>query len=121
MQSRKLLNKRDLLLILVLLILAAGIWIGITVFSAPQEESHVYAEIHFGHNLIKTVPLHIDRTFSAGPNPNVVFEIRNNEISFSKSDCPDQVCVNTGFISRHWEFAACLPNLLLLTIQISED
>ena len=121
MQDRKILGKKDLLLILVLLVLAGGIWMFLTTSNAPPEEAHAYAEIYFGQHLAKAVPLHIDQTFSVDHNPNVVFEVRDGSIAFLKSNCPDQVCVMVGFINSPWHFAACLPNFLLLTIRYDEE
>ena len=119
-QDRVMSRKRDLLIILILLTLAGGIWFFIQSKNVEQEGPHPYAQIHYGQNLIQVVPLHTDQTFSAGPNPNVIFEIQDGAIAFTKSDCPDQVCVHTGFIHSRYQFAACLPNFLLLTIREEE-
>ncbi|MHB8962552.1 MAG: NusG domain II-containing protein [Saccharofermentanales bacterium] len=35
--------------------------------------------------------------------------IKGGKIRFFKSDCPNQVCVNTGFISVSGQIAACVP------------
>ena len=37
-----------------------------------------------------------------------------------QSDCPDQVCVNTGKLYKAGQYAACLPNGFVLKI-VSED
>lgn len=37
-------------------------------------------------------------------------------IRFIHSDCPDLVCVNTGWISRSGQVAACLPNKVIIKI-----
>ena len=119
-QERKIIKKRDALILLILLILAGGVWFFI---QSTNEEvgARAYGEIHFGQNLIKVVPLYRDQTFTVGPNPNVIFEVQDGSIAFSKSDCPDQVCVHTGFIYRRHHFAACLPNSLLLMIREEEE
>jgi len=123
MKDRKFLNKRDLLLVLLVLGIAAGIWAAL-VFSSPSEEEEGYvphAEIYFGGTLVELMPLDEDQVFSIRQRPNVVFEIRDGAIAFIESDCQDQVCVHAGFISTSWHFAACLPNFLILTIQMEED
>ncbi len=41
---------------------------------------------------------------------------QNGSIRFEKSDCPDLVCVYTGWIKRPGQIAACLPNRILVKI-----
>ena len=120
MQREKKLSKKDLLLILSILVVAAVAWLVITNLFAPEEEHITYSEIHLGGHLAKVVPLNVDQTFSIPERPGVVFEVRDGAIAFIQSNCPDQVCVHTGFIDSPWHFAACLPNVLLLSIQAGE-
>jgi len=122
MQDRKLLRKKELLFIGILLALAVGIWVFLTMSNAPpDEEHHVYGEVYWGSEMVKAVPLHIDQIFSVVQNPDVVFEVRDGAIAFIESNCADQVCVHMGFIDSPWHFAACLPNALLLRVQFDED
>jgi hypothetical protein len=37
-------------------------------------------------------------------------------IRFSSSDCPDDICVQTGWISRPGQTAVCLPNGVIIKI-----
>ncbi len=37
------------------------------------------------------------------------------------ADCPDQVCVATGWLSKHGQTAACVPAGIVLTIEASDD
>lgn len=50
-------------------------------------------------------------------NDNVVIHAENGRIRFYKSDCPDQVCVNSGWISKKGEMAVCLPYQLIIKIE----
>lgn len=36
-------------------------------------------------------------------------------------DCPDHICVNTGFISQEFQSAVCLPNKTAIAIYTPED
>lgn len=49
--------------------------------------------------------------------PNVIFE-RSNDGKFriKQSDCPRQICVNTGYISQKDEIIACLPKGIIIRI-----
>lgn len=42
--------------------------------------------------------------------------VHNGQISVTKANCPDLVCVRTGAISETGEVIACLPHKLIITI-----
>lgn len=44
------------------------------------------------------------------------FTYENGRIRFAKADCPDQVCVRTGWVERSGQVAACVPGHLILKI-----
>lgn len=46
-------------------------------------------------------------------------EMRNNQIHFIEANCPDQVCVHTGWIQDAGTIAVCLPNRV--SIEITRD
>lgn len=41
--------------------------------------------------------------------PDNILLVENGRIRYYKSDCPDQICVNTGWLSRISDVAACVP------------
>ena len=78
----------------------------------------IYAEIYYKSELVKTIDLSTvkEGDFSLAGLPQVVFHIYSDGIAFVQSDCPDKICIKTGKISRPGQFAACLPNQVLLKI-----
>ena len=46
----------------------------------------------------------------------VTFQVKDPHIRFLSSDCPDKVCVNTGFLKNDLEVACCLPNQTTLFV-----
>jgi hypothetical protein len=109
-------KKTDLLVIGSMLVVCLGIW-GIyqVVFTGKQ----VKAEIYYGSELVQTVDLSTgeERRFTVPQNEHVVFHLYNDgSICFESSNCPDQICVHSGRISKVGESAACLPNQLILKI-----
>lgn len=38
-------------------------------------------------------------------------------IRFEESNCPDKVCVNTGWLSKKGSVAVCLPNHIIIKIE----
>jgi hypothetical protein len=51
-----------------------------------------------------------------GPLGDTVVRIRDNRAWVKSSPCENQNCVAAGFISRQGQWAACLPNNVLLMI-----
>lgn len=41
-------------------------------------------------------------------------------VRFAEADCPDQICVHTGWLSLNGELAACVPGHLVLRITSDE-
>ena len=73
-------------------------------------------EIVYDGQLVRTVPLDQDGVFSIDELPNVVFEAKEGEIAFIRSDCPDKVCILSGYLHTPGQMAACLPNRVAIRI-----
>lgn len=43
-------------------------------------------------------------------------EYDKGRIRISQADCPDQVCVQTGWVSRFGEVSACVPGHVILSV-----
>lgn len=52
----------------------------------------------------------------AGEYPGTI-QVENGRIRFSHAECPDQVCVQTGWISRPGQIAVCLPAGVIIKIE----
>ncbi|HHX17927.1 MAG TPA: NusG domain II-containing protein [Clostridium sp.] len=50
-------------------------------------------------------------------NNDVIIHAENGRIRFYKSNCPDQVCVDSGWISKKGEMAVCLPYKVIIKIE----
>jgi hypothetical protein len=55
-------------------------------------------------------------TSYSGKYPGTI-EAKNGKIRFSYADCPDQVCVNTGWIDKPGQIAVCLPAGVIIKIE----
>ncbi|MGI6752165.1 MAG: NusG domain II-containing protein [Anaerovoracaceae bacterium] len=106
----------DLIIIAVLIVLSLIVRLG---YDHLTQDKPAKAEIYYYSQLIKTISLTTgeERDFSIKENPNVIFRLdKDGKIAFISSDCPDKVCVKTGKIHRVGEYAACLPNGIILKI-----
>ena len=43
-------------------------------------------------------------------------EINDGRIRFTRSPCPNQICVHAGWLQHGGEFAACLPNRVAVEV-----
>ena len=43
-------------------------------------------------------------------------EVTPEGVRFSESDCPDQVCVRSGLLTRAGQLAVCLPNRVIVRL-----
>ncbi|MEG2203857.1 MAG: NusG domain II-containing protein [Oscillospiraceae bacterium] len=61
-----------------------------------------------------------DETFSiAGETGvNITFEVKDHKICFLHSDCPDKICVRSGWIGYDLDTAACIPNQTAIFVTV---
>ncbi len=103
---------KDILIIAAVLAAAGLLYIGIQAVSRKGNT----AEVLLNNSVVMTLDLSEDKTVSPEGFPNVVFEVKDGAVRFRSSDCPDKICVNTGFIDQEGQTAVCLPNRLVLRI-----
>ncbi len=48
---------------------------------------------------------------------NEVILVEKGRIRFESADCPDKVCVNTGWLEKPGDMAVCIPNRTLIKIE----
>ena len=113
MTGRALLNKRDIGILGGVLITAAVLY---AAWYFGHRADTVYGRITVDGLAVKTVDLSADGTFSLPQRPNILFNVQNGAAAFIASDCPDQICVNSGYLSHPGQTAVCLPNRTSLAI-----
>ena len=72
--------------------------------------------------VIKTIDLTIIESYSytiydSNDVEKCCIEVNDGKIRFLSSTCPDQICVHAGWLEHEDEFAACLPNNVIITIK----
>jgi hypothetical protein len=116
LDNRSFFHRYDVIVIIVLVFIAFVI-MGLFHLRS-DEQAPTQASIIYGGDLIETIYLTDEpRVFSVYQLPQITFSLNPDGVAFIKSDCPDQICVNTGKISQDGQFAACLPNEVLLIIE----
>ena len=73
----------------------------------------IIATISVGDQTVRTIDLTAagDQEFTILEETGlpITFQVRDHAIRFLSSDCPDKVCVNTGFCTTTWTSPAVCP------------
>lgn len=79
--------------------------------SFSAQGSHVV--IKQDNEIVYNKSISVDETVSLGTNTVV---IKDGEVYMSEASCKNQICVNTGKISKKGESIICLPNKTIVEI-----
>lgn len=115
MSERKLLKKSELVVILA--VAAIAVCMLLARQTAPRG---AVCRVLFDGRLVKTVSLDTDGAFQIPEAPLMEFEVKDGKIAATYSDCPDKVCVRTGFIGQAGQKIVCLPNRITVSIDSAE-
>jgi len=77
------------------------------------------ASIYYDGKLSKRLALNKDQEIVL-LNGKMLVEIKENKIRVKRSECPRQVCVNTGWIQYTGEAIICVPFKTLIEIKSPE-
>ncbi|MCF7918803.1 MAG: NusG domain II-containing protein [Candidatus Cloacimonetes bacterium] len=103
--SLKLLNLRDILLILLIII------ISIFLFSLDLKRGKSnYVQVKLADKIINSYSLQQDRKVFI--NEGTILEIKNGKYRLEKSGCPEQICVKMGWCST--QPIICVPQKLVI-------
>ncbi len=111
-------TKHWILLLSLLLLLSLG---GSLFVLYPQEAS-AFAEITSSGQVIRTVDLRIDQSFTvttASGGHNVV-TVQDGKIAVTEASCPDHYCMERGYRNSGTAIV-CLPNKLVISFLNNGD
>ena len=80
------------------------------------------AEVYQNGVLLQTLPLDkpVEHTLSAPNGGSNTVVVRDGRVCVLHATCPDQVCVNQGWVSTDATPIVCLPNQLVIQIKGGE-
>lgn len=119
MDSLRAMTVGDIVVAALILFMAAGVAAVQAGYFASRAAAsgELTAVIEVDGKRVMEVPLSRDRTFTVdtfvGPE---ILEIKDGRIRVRESDCPDQICVYTGWISRPGQAIICLPGRMIVTV-----
>lgn len=116
------LKKGDLILVAFILAIVAAGFAGFRLYSSTGGAN--IAVIKQNNEIIRKINLDLvskpEKLVVPGKYNNVIL-IEKGRIRFEESDCPDGVCVNTGWLNRKGQTAVCLPNRVIIKIEGSSE
>ena len=120
--AAEMLTKADKWLIGILLVISiTGI---IMSMSMVTQGSNRVAEIRVNGQLVKQMPLRAGyhEEFKVGGQHGFnIIQSDNGKVRMQESDCPDQICVQTGWIEHAPQQIVCLPYRVVVKIVSSDN
>ena len=105
----------DLLVILSLLCIA-GLLFCLHLLPAQSDPTARFLSVRTPDGTV-SYPLSVDREFSVTSNGiTLVIGIRDGRACVLDANCPDRICLHTGWISRRGETVICAPAAVRLTV-----
>ncbi|HHW00012.1 MAG TPA: NusG domain II-containing protein [Clostridiaceae bacterium] len=113
-------KKGDIILIVaVSAMVIAGI-IGFNFYKNTHKDVKKIAVIKKDNKVIRTIDIdnveNPERITVEGKYTNIIL-VEKGRIRFENADCPDLVCVKTGWLSEKGDLAVCLPNQAIIKIE----
>jgi hypothetical protein len=81
-----------------------------------KQEDLIIGEVRLNGQVVLRLDATRDGVYPLPGHPAVHFGVKDNTIAFIQSDCPDYICVNTGYLRRSGQMAVCLPNRVSLAV-----
>lgn len=104
--------KKSDLIITVVIIFVAVVFLLLSALE-KQGSSNISAQIYKDGTIIKTVSLSENQTIEID---SVRLQIKDKKIGFIESDCPDKLCVKTGYLENNDDICVCLPNKIYIKL-----
>lgn len=116
MQGTRLrLHKGDFLILVLILLLAAGA--SLPYLLSPS--NILYCIVQQDKKIVRRIRLAqgYQESFTiSGAHGDVEVEIDGLRVRILQAQCPDQVCVQTGWLTHTYQSAVCLPNRVIVQL-----
>ena len=111
-------RKADLLAIAATLLLAVAVFVA---FLPGQTDGAVVAQIYQDNVLVYAVSLDTDQEFTLTGQYTTTVTVRDGKIAVTRSDCPGEDCVHSGWSDSSGRSIVCLPNRVEIRIISDTD
>jgi hypothetical protein len=114
------LKKGDIILLVITALLSISGYVGYSMYMDRIESLSKIAVIRYEDQTIMRINIDtVDKLmeFTVNGIYNNKILVEKGRIRVIESDCPDQVCVRTGWLTKTGELAVCVPNRLMIKIE----
>lgn len=119
-------KKRDILIVLAVLVLAGALFAGGRLLSGREAEDRV--NIYLGTQIYKTVPLHEDAVVEVKQDDGKInhIEIKGGVVRMRDANCSNQDCVHMGSMSAEdpglmFGVIVCLPHQVSVELRLAGE
>jgi len=113
-------SKFDAILISLVLFLSVVSILWFTGTRIRQLSEPITVLIYQKDRLLEEVKLENDNLISI-LNGRMQIEIRNNRVRVVKSDCPQHICMNTGWVKYSGKSIVCVPNRVIIELKSTAE
>ncbi|MDF2524882.1 MAG: hypothetical protein K0R31_2523 [Clostridiales bacterium] len=114
------LKKGDSILAAVLVVVIAISYGGVEMYRRAGDKGHRIAVVKQNNVEIKRIDLDAvtePQRFKVGGKYNNYILVENGRIRYEDADCPDKLCVKTGWQEQNGDASVCLPNQTIVKIE----
>ena len=109
-------KKHRLNLVLALALAALCLWAVWQLVLRPAAPGQT-ATVRQENQVLLTIPLEEEQEYSLRPwGIDMTIEVSRSRARVSHSNCPDHICVDTGWLELSGQTAVCMPNRVTLTL-----
>jgi len=106
----------DFIIVGLILTLTAIIWFPFRSGGSAREAGLINAGQYTALSL-EGLTDEVYRTVRGAGGIELTLELRHGQARIAEANCPDQVCVRTGWLERPGDCAVCLPGQVILQIE----
>lgn len=88
--------------------------------SLVYSDDGMRADIYVKGDCVMSLPLDTDGVFQI-PETHASVEVADGKIAIIDNDCPNKICMKTGFVSRSGAAIVCAPNGITVIVRGATD
>ena len=96
----------------------------VSTYKRSGKDTGKVAVIKMKERVIKSIDLNTvnepQKIEVSGKHIQVIL-VERGRIRFLEADCPDKICVSTGWLSERGDMAVCIPNSTMIKIEGQSD
>lgn len=101
----------------IILIAVTAAIICASIFAFGKRERGSYADIYYKGELVATYSLAENARFALPGEETIQIDINEGKIAVTENDCPNQICVKSGYISLAGERIVCAYHKVSIVVR----